>query len=217
MKTFVLPILFIFCSLSAEEANHDIARISEAFGHTICHNLKRIDVKFDMARLLKGIQDADDGKESPMAEKECIQAIECLQKDNLARQSEENLKQAEAFLNDNAKKKGVISLEGGKVQYRIVNPGHGIEVQVHSTPLIRYTVTKLDGSLLVATEEEESETICLADTIPGLKAGLMGMKEGEKRIVFVHPDLAYGNKGALHLPPNVILEFTIEVLKADTK
>jgi len=57
-------------------------------------------------------------------------------------------------------------------------------------------------------------TIPLDQTIPGFSKGLVGMKEGEKRRLFVHPDLGYGTMG--QLPPNELLIFDIEVVKADT-
>jgi peptidylprolyl isomerase len=40
------------------------------------------------------------------------------------------------------------------------------------------------------------------------------MKEGEKRKVFIHPEYAYGTNGMF--PPNSLLTFEIEVLKANT-
>jgi peptidylprolyl isomerase len=40
------------------------------------------------------------------------------------------------------------------------------------------------------------------------------MKEGEKRRLYVHPDLGYGTTG--QLPPNELLIFDIEVVKADS-
>ena len=42
-------------------------------------------------------------------------------------------------------------------------------------------------------------TIPLDQTIPGFSKGIVGMKEGEKRRLFVHPDLGYGTTG--QLPP----------------
>ena len=39
------------------------------------------------------------------------------------------------------------------------------------------------------------------------------MKEGEKRRLFLHPDLGYGTTG--HLPPNSLLIFDVEVVKAN--
>ena len=49
--------------------------------------------------------------------------------------------------------------------------------------------------------------------IPGLKSGIIGMKEGEKRTIYIHPDRAYGTQG--YLPPNSLLTFEIELIKAN--
>lgn len=211
MKHLVPLILFFSSSLRAEE---EIQRISEAFGHIISKNLKRIDVEFDMALVIKGMQDGALGKEAPMTEKECVQALELVQEKKLMAQGKENLSQADSFLAHNAKDEGVISLEGGKVQYRIIKQGNGKVVTPHDVPLIRHTIKKLDGLTLAPLEEE---LLSLDETIQGLKAGVIGMKEGEERILYIHPDLAFGQNVALCVPPNLLLVFEIEILKANTK
>jgi peptidylprolyl isomerase len=209
MKNPFLLIFFLFSSLFAEE---DIQRISEALGHIICKNLKRIDVELDLALVIKGMQDGALEKEPPMTERECVQALELVQEKNLRAQSKENLVQADSFLARNANDEGICSLERGKVQYRIIKHGNGNTIKPHFVPLIRYTIKKLDGSAFGPPEEEP---VSLDETIPGLKSGLIGMKEGEERILYIHPDLAYGQKGALCLPPNLLLVFEVEILKAD--
>lgn len=189
----------------------DIAKISEAFGHVIGKNLENIGVKFDMAQVIKGLQDAMAGKESPMTEMECVQAIASVQEKIFKEQCVENLKKAEVFLAGNSKTDGVVSLEEGKVQYLVTSTGEGDQVESHFSPLIRYTGKYLDGT--VFGESKEEEMISLDEIIPGLRAGLVGMKEGEKRTVFIHPDLAYGTNG--YLPPNSLLTFDVEIIKAN--
>lgn len=189
----------------------DIAKISEAFGHVIGKNLENIGVKFDMAQVIKGLQDAIAGKSSPMTEMECIQAIASVQEKIFKEQCVENLKRAETFLAENSKQQGIITLEEGKVQYVVSEKGEGAEVESHFSPLIRYTGKYLDGSVFGSSKEEEM--ISLDEIIPGLKAGLLGMREGEKRTVYIHPDFAYGTNG--YLPPNSLLTFEIEVVKAN--
>jgi len=39
------------------------------------------------------------------------------------------------------------------------------------------------------------------------------MKEGEKRVVYVHPELAYGTSG--FLPPNSLLTFEVGLIQAN--
>ena len=217
--------LITFASLNAEEKKEtalpveanasqplEIAKLSEAFGHVIGKNLENIGVKFDMVQVVKGLQDAVAGKTSPMSEMECIQAIASVQEKVFKEQCTENLKRAEQFLADNAKSEDVVALEEGKVQYRVVEKGDGAQIESHFSPQIRYTGKYLDGSVFGSSKEEE--TISLDEIIPGLKAGLLGMREGEKRTVYIHPDLAYGTNG--YLPPNSLLTFDIEIVKANS-
>ncbi len=189
----------------------EIANISEAFGHLIGKNLENIGVKFDIAQVVKGLQDESSGKSSPMSEMECVQAIASIQERLFKEQSAENLKSAEDFLAQNTKKEGMTSLEEGKVLYQINAAGEGASVESHFSPLIRYTGKYLDGTVFSTSKEEE--LISLDEIIPGLKAGLVGMKEGEKRTVFIHPDLAYGTSGYLH--PNSLLTFEVEIVQAN--
>lgn len=225
MRIFSVLSLLAISSLVAEEKqtaqpaeaapkiaqSGEIAQISEAFGHVISKNLESIGVKFDMTQVVKGLQDAIAGKESPMSEMECIQAIASVQEKIFKEQCSENLKRAESFLASNSKAEGVVALEEGKVQYRVNEAGTGAIIEAHYSPLVKYTGKHLDGTVFGASKEEEM--LSLDEIIPGLKAGLLGMREGEKRTVYIHPDLAYGTNG--YLPPNSLLTFDIEIVKAN--
>lgn len=193
------------------ETKMDIAKVSEAFGHLISKNIQTTGVKFDIAHVIKGLQDASSGKDSPMSEIECIQAITAAQEKIFQEQSVDNLKKAQEFLSTNAKEENVVSLEEGKVQYKIDQTGEGPSVETHFSPLIHYKGKLLDGTVFGASKEDEM--MSLDEIIPGLKAGLMGMKEGEKRTIYIHPELAYGSAG--YLPPNSLLTFEIELVKAN--
>lgn len=48
--------------------------------------------------------------------------------------------------------------------------------------------------------------------IQGWEIGTKGMKVGEKRILIVPPQMAYGEQGAGPIPPNTPLRFEIELL-----
>ena len=99
-----------------------------------------------------------------------------------------------------------------KLHYHVEKEGTGAEVQAHFAPVIKYTGKFLDGSVFGASTEEEM--ITLDETIPGFSKGIVGMKEGEKRILYIHPDMGYGASG--YLPPNSLLTFEIEVVKANS-
>lgn len=212
MKFLSLATLSFLCASLFGEQDSDLGRVSEAFGHIIEKNLERVDVKFDLQKVVKGIEEAAAGKDSPMSEQECIDAIAALQKKNLQILSQKNLEEAEEFLSEKGKSSDFFSLEEGKVLYQVLSSGNGSQVKPHSTPLIRCSVKKLDGSLLGAANQEE--LVSLDETIPGLKIGLLGMKEGEKRTLYVHPSLCYGNKKCFPLPPNCLVIFEVEVLRS---
>jgi peptidylprolyl isomerase len=190
----------------------EISKISEAFGHLISKNLETIGVQLDMHQVIKGLQDAVAGKTSPMTEVECIQAISSVQERLFKKQAEQNLQAANAFLEKNGANKEMVVLEKGKVLYKVEKEGTGSAIEEHFSPLIRYVGKFIDGTTFSASKEEE--VLGLDETIPGLKAAMLNMKEGEKRTIFIHPDLAYGTQG--FLPPNSLLTFEIEVVKANT-
>jgi len=194
-----------------EEKGLDIPKISEAFGHLIGKNLDSLGFKFDMDKIIQGIQDSVIGKDSPMSESECIQAISQDQEKKFKKLAGVNLEEAAKFLEANLSQQGIVVLEDKKLQYKIEKEGTGETVQAHFSPLIKYTGKFLDGRVFGASKEDEM--ISLDETIPGFSKGIIGMKEGEKRTLYIHPDLAYGVNG--NLPPNSLLTFEIEVVKAN--
>ncbi|MCH9612256.1 MAG: hypothetical protein S4CHLAM102_07420 [Chlamydiia bacterium] len=190
----------------------DMPTIAEAFGHLIGKNLDALGLDFDITKVLKGIEDSFAGKAAPMTESECVQAITLIQEGQFQKQAHENLQIAESFMEENAKKEGVVSLDDGKLQYKQLASGEGAVVEAHNSPTIRYTGRFIDGNVFGASSDDE--VISLDETIAGFSKALVGMKEGEKREIYIHPELGYGTAG--YLPPNTLLTFEIEVVKANT-
>lgn len=199
---------------SQTQDTEDTRGISEAFGHFIGRNLKTTGVNFDVESLVKGIRDGAAGKPAPMSDQEYEEKMTALQERAFKHLSDENLKAANEFLDKNKKENKIVELEPGKLQYVVVQEGKGPVVTDQSTPLIEYTGTYIDGTVFGSSKDTGGPiTIPLSQTIPGFSKALVGMKEGEKRKIFVHPDLGYGVSG--HLPPNSLLIFDVEVLKAN--
>ncbi len=129
--------------------------------------------------------------------------------------SSNNLKTANDFMTKNSQATGIVEIVPGKLQYSTIKEGTGAAVEAHSSPKIHYTGKYQDGTVFGTSEEMGGPiTIPLDQTIPGFSKGIVGMKEGEKRRLYVHPDLGYGTTG--QLPPNELLIFDIEVIKANS-
>lgn len=218
-----LSISLIQPMLHAEEAETlsevapqqlDVNDVSISFGHMIKKNIESLGLDFDVNLVMKGIEDALAGVEPPMNEEETVRAIALHQEEAFHKHSKINLQLAEEFLTANRMNDDIIELEDGKVQYCIEQNGNGDVVTDESSPTIRYSGEFIDGNIFASSEEEE--VITLSETIPGLAKAIVGMREGEKRVAYIHPELAYGESAAGYLPPNAMLTFHIEVVKADT-
>lgn len=201
--------------VEASTSEPDIKKLSEAFGHFIGRNLKSSGLNFDIESFVKGIKDGESGKPSPMPDKEYEQQMMILQERAFKRLADENLRAAEDFLKSNSTTAGIKEIVPGKLQYTIITEGKGPAVTDHSSPKIHYVGKYIDGTVFGSSRDTGGPiTIPLDQTIPGFSQGLTGMKEGEKRQLFVHPDLGYGKTG--HLPPNSLLIFEVEVLEASS-
>lgn len=194
----------------------DIELISEAFGHFIGRNLRSPGADFDLESVIKGIRDGATGSPAPMSDQDYEISMTKLQERAFETMARENLEAANAFLQKNNLEQGVVELDPGKLQYVILEQGSGETVEQHSAPLIHYTGKYLDGTIFGCSEETGGPiTIPLDQTIPGFSKGMLGMKQGEKRRLFIHPDLGYGTLG--NLPPNALLVFDIEIIKANAE
>ena len=223
----------LFCSVGAEEkappaqqkemkkptkeevfSKENIARISESYGHFIYKSLDNPILKLDFAGVVKGMNDAKAGKPSPMTEQEYEEGIAAIQEIAFQEMAEKNLKDAEQFLAKNEKEPGVVELEKGKLQIKVLQPGSGDELTEGMMPVLHYTGKYLDGTVFGNSYSNgEPISISLTHTIPGFRQGVMGMKVGEKRRIFIHPNLGYGTSG--QLLPNSLLIFDIELVKVE--
>lgn len=198
---------------SSSEQLVDMKKLSEAFGHFIGRNLKNPGLSFDLDSLIVGIRAGAEGKPAPMSDAEYEEMMAAVQERAFKEMSTTNLNNANQFLDKNKEEKGVVELVPGKLQYLVLQEGNGAVVEPHFTPKLNYTGRYQDGTVFGSSEEMGGPiSIPLDQTIPGFSKGIVGMKEGEKRRIFVHPDLGYGTTG--QLPPNELLIFEVELVKA---
>ena len=95
--------------------------------------------------------------------------------------------------------------------------GKGSEVKNHSKVSVHY-IGKLEDNTVFDNSYDRGQLfdfqIGVRQVILGWETGLLGMKEGGKRTIFIPYELAYGESGAGSLiPPNSNLIFEIEVIK----
>ena len=94
--------------------------------------------------------------------------------------------------------------------------GKGEVAEIGKNVEVHYTGKLLNGSIFdssVTRGEPFTFTIGKGQVIEGWDQGITGMRVGEKRLLTIPPDLAYGDSGAGSLiPPNATLVFEVELL-----
>lgn len=77
----------------------DVTKVSEAMGHMIGKNLESLGLDFNIDAIVKGMKEEAEGKNSPMNDDECVQAIAELQEEKMNTSSEQTLERADSISN----------------------------------------------------------------------------------------------------------------------
>ncbi len=122
----------------------------------------------------------------------------------------ENLEEAEAFLEENAKQEGVFTTESG-LQYKIISQGTGVQPTEADTVELDYKLTLLDGTVVDSSYDRgEHSSFPMSSVIKGFAEGCMLMPLGSHYIFYIHPDLGYGSNNTGSIEPNTLLVFEVE-------
>ncbi len=124
-----------------------------------------------------------------------------------------NRKSGEDFLEQNARKSGVVETESG-LQYTIVEETEGEKPDEWSTVEIHQRALLLNGTILEDTyRANQTSIVPLNELIEGLQEGLQLMSVGSRYKFWVPSDLAWGRKGTGNkIPPNAVLQFDIRLV-----
>ncbi|HLS97515.1 MAG: FKBP-type peptidyl-prolyl cis-trans isomerase [Porticoccaceae bacterium] len=224
-----LAVLVAGCEKAPEEKKDDTVEIttkeqklSYIFGQNIGGQFKAEGMDVDVTAFSAGVQDALSDAEPKLAQDDVIAVLESFQQEQIAAREAENSaladkNQAEgdAFLAENGKKEGVVTLESG-LQYKILEEGDGPSPAAEDTVEVHYTGTLIDGTEFDSSHRRGvPATFGVNQVIPGWTEALQLMKEGAKWQLVIPPALAYGPGGTGGpIGPNQTLIFEVELLKA---
>ena len=124
----------------------------------------------------------------------------------------------EAFLVENGKKEGVVTLPSG-LQYQVLKEGNGKKPSATDQVVCHYEGTLIDGTVFDSSyKRKEPATFGLNQVIAGWTEGVQLMQEGAKYRFFIPYDLAYGERGAgAQIPPFAALVFDVELIEVKGK
>ncbi len=124
-----------------------------------------------------------------------------------------NLETGLAFLAENSKKEGIVTLESG-LQYEVLKMGDGPKPGPTQTVKCHYHGTLIDGRVFDSSVQRgQPASFPLNRVISGWTEALQLMPVGSKWRLFLPPNLAYGDRQvSSEIGPNSTLIFEVELL-----
>ncbi len=204
MKPLILSLFFLLISpfnIFSEE------KIPAAYliADQIKKGLENQEVKYICA-LISGIEAREKGITLSQYELRVYSLYVEKQREFLA---QKNLREAENWMKNLQSKKNVHSIIPSKLAYSLVKKGSGALLTRESGRIsVNYSIRKVGDHFPETTVK--GKELDLTEVIPGLAHGMLSMQEGEIRIIYIHPELAYRTN---NFDPNIALEATVELLQ----
>ena len=197
-------------------------KLSYSIGLNVGHNLGRDSIAINPDAFIRGVLDAAlDSSARLMTDAQVQETIVQYQTEQRTKLEEgakvvgeKNKKEGEAFLEQNKKQPGVVTLPSG-LQYKVLVAGKGKTPKLSSTVTTQYSGKLLDGTEFDSSYKRgEAATFPCSGVIKGWTEALQLMKEGSKWELYVPGDLAYGpaGYGGGAIPPNATLIFQVELI-----
>ena len=191
-------------------------RVNYSLGYQIGGDFKRQGVEMNAEAVVQGIRDALSEAKPQMDSAAMNETLVELKRKVVAEQQERRKKTEYArlaagkkFLEENAKKEGVITTDSG-LQYKVVKEGSGKSPGPQDQVTVHYRGTFIDGREFDSSfKKKKPATFAVNRVIKGWSEGLQLMKQGGKSRLYIPQNLAYGSRGPL---AHRTLIFEVELL-----
>ena len=222
LKTIFIVILVVSISYACQNmqkssANLDteLDTVSYSLGVSIAQNIKSQGLEdVNETAFAQGIKDYLTDEENVKVQPDMANQLLQAYFTNLReKETERNLEESEAFLEENKTTEGVQITESG-LQYKVLEEGTGETPEAGDQVRVHYTGKTIDGEVFDSSVERgEPAVFGVGQVIPGWTEALKMMKVGGKWELYIPSDLAYGERGAgQQIGPNSALIFEVELL-----
>jgi FKBP-type peptidyl-prolyl cis-trans isomerase FklB len=168
----------------------------------------------NLESLLIGISDIFQNKKTKMEQQDAMTTVQQYMQEAAEKKSAKLKEQSAVFLEENKKKAGVTTTASG-LQYSVITKGTGKAPGPNDQVTVHYVGKLTDGTVFDSSvERNEPATFGVSEVIPGWTEAMQLMHEGDKWLLVVPSDLAYGERGAgQQIPPFATLIFEVEFKK----
>lgn len=189
-------------------------KVSYALGMNVAQNLISSGFnQIDAVSFQKGLEVILRGEKPFISMQEANEALQNHFSKLEADKSESTIKEGEAFLLENGKRKNVVTLESG-LQYEVLNEGAGVSPKATDRVKCHYHGTLINGTVFDSSVERgEPAVFPVNGVIQGWVEALQLMQIGSKWRLFIPSHLAYGSHGAGGvIGPHTTLVFDVELI-----
>ncbi len=190
-------------------------KLSYALGLSMGHNFLGSGIKsLNIEDFAKGVEAVYKQEKPEIGFDEAKQIINEFFSNLQEQIAEENKRAGEAFLAENAKRPGVITLPSG-LQYEVLAEGKGRKPKATDKVQCHYHGTLIDGQVFDSSIQRGAPAVFgVNQVIPGWVEALQLMPEGSRWKLYIPSGLAYGEQGAGgSIPANATLVFEVELIK----
>ena len=190
-------------------------KFSYAIGLGIGQNLLSMGAQgINVEDFAQAIADVLNRKETAISHNEARDIVNQYFAELEAKMNAENIEKGKAFLAENAKREGVVTLPSG-LRYEVITEGTGIKPSANDQVKCHYEGTLIDGTLFDSSVKRGQPAVFgVSQVIKGWVEALQLMPEGSKWKLYIPSELGYGSQQAGEMiPPYSTLIFEVELIK----
>ena len=190
-------------------------KFSYAIGLGIGQNLLSMGAQgINVEDFAQAIADVLNRKETAISHNEAREIVNKYFMELEEKMNAENIEKGKAFLEENAKKEGIVTLPSG-LQYEVITEGNGKKPSATDRVKCHYEGTLIDGTLFDSyIKRGQPAVFGVNQVIKGWVEALQLMSEGSKWRLFIPSELGYGAQQAGEMiPPHSTLIFEVELIE----
>ena len=189
-------------------------KFSYAIGLGIGQNLLSMGAQgINVEDFAQAIADVLNRKETAISHNEAREIVNKYFMELEEKMNAENIEKGKAFLAENAKKEGIVTLPSG-LQYEVITEGNGKKPSATDKVKCHYEGTLIDGTLFDSSIKRGQPAVFgVNQVIRGWVEALQLMSEGSKWRLFIPSELGYGAQQAGEMiTPHSTLIFEVELI-----
>ena len=220
---FLCAVLCLSCKKEGSSSANVLDKdASYAFGMYMAAQSQMSGIGFDYDSLKEGFRDYIEARETRFSMEQGMEKIvnaltsfRAQQEEEMWLLGEQNREEGEAFQAENRARSGV-SVTASGLQYEVLTQGDGEKPGPTDMVDVHYEGSFIDGNVFDSSYIQGEAVVFPLDggVIPGWAEGLGMMREGSRAMLYLPPELAYGEMSIGNIiAPNTVLIFEVELLE----